>query len=136
MKLATTTGDLAAYAPTQPEAIELAMKAGFRNFDYNFGIDLSRRCGVFEKDFEGFYLDVKNKTEALGAKFVQAHSPMGRPIAADNEEFCAMTSRCVEACGILGIPNIVIHSGYDFGLTKEECFLKNREFFLPLLEII
>lgn len=135
MKLATTTGDLAAYAATQPEAVELAMKAGFKNFDYNFGIDFDRKCGVFEKDCEGFYYDVKTKTEALGAKFVQAHSPMGRPIDSGNEEFCAMTARCVEACGILGIPNIVIHSGYNFGLTKAECFAKNKEFFLPLLKI-
>ena len=135
MQLATTTGDLAAYAQTQPEAIALAMQAGFRNFDYNFGIDLDRKCGVFEKDCERYYYDVKNKTEALGARFVQAHSPMGRPIAQGNEEFCAMTARCVEACGILGLPNIVIHSGYDLGLTKDECFAKNKEFFLPLLDI-
>ncbi len=135
MKLATTTSDLAAYAPTQTRAIQLMAKCGFKNFDYNFGIDLSRRDGIFGGDFEGYCADVRAEVEKLGASIVQAHSPMGRPIAPDSAEFSEQTALCVRACGLLGIPNIVIHSGYEQGLSREECFGKNREFFLPLLRL-
>ena len=135
MKLATSTGDLAAYTATQADAIELISSAGFKYVDYNFGTDLARKDGIYGGDFSGHCAEVLRRAEKLGVKLVQAHSPMGSPIAPDNEEFCALTAKCVEACGIWGIPNLVIHSGYRSGLTKEECFLKNKEFFLPLLSL-
>lgn len=134
MKLATTTGDFAAYAATQQEAMRYIAKAGFRYLDYNFGMDYGRKNGIFSGDLDGYIDDVKKECDELEVRFVQAHSPMGKPIARGNEAFLNDTLKCVEACGMLGIPNIVVHSGYETGLTVEETFERNREFYAPLLE--
>ncbi|MBR4940721.1 MAG: sugar phosphate isomerase/epimerase [Clostridia bacterium] len=135
MKLATTTGDLAGFAKSHTEAMEITSRAGFTHFDYNFGVDSWLGKGVYSRDSQGYYENIREFAEEKGFHLVQAHSPMGRPIAADNEAFLKLTADCVEACGKMGIPQIVVHSGYEMGLTKKECFARNREFFLPLLEV-
>ncbi len=134
MKLATTTGDFSAYTSSQTEAMKYINQAGFKYLDYNFGVDYNRRDGVYSDDFKGHIKKIKEAASELGVKFVQSHSPMGKPIADDNEQFIKDTLICVEACGELGIPSVVVHSGYESGLTKEEAFERNRVFFTPLLE--
>lgn len=134
MKLATTTGDFAGYTRSQTESIQYIHAAGFRYLDYNFGTDYARRNGIYGDDFQKYVEEVRSTVDSLGMKFVQSHSPMGKPIAPDNTAFLADTIRCVEACGAIGIPSIVVHSGYDVGLTKEEAFEKNKAFFMPILE--
>jgi len=47
------------------------------------------------------------------------------------------TKRSIEVCDILGIPNIVLHSGHQPNLTTEEFYEKNKAFyseFFPLME--
>ena len=135
MKLATTIGDFSGYANSPAQAIEYIAKAGFKCIDYGFGTDYAERSGVYAEDWNCYIESIKEKCENLGVKLVQAHSPMGRPISADNEQFIADTIRCVEACGMWGIKNLVVHTGYDFWLTKEECFEKNKAFFEPILAV-
>ena len=132
MKLATTTGDFSGYASTQTESMQYIREAGFRFMDYNFGSDYSRRDGFFAADWQDHLEQVKRKADELGAQFIQAHSPMGRPLADETGEFTADTARCVEACGLLGIKNIVIHSGYLHGISKEETFERNKVFYEKL----
>ena len=134
MKLATTTGDFSAYTTSQSEAIRYIREAGFRYADYNFGPDYARRDGVYAADYGAHIRAVGDTAERLGVRLIQAHSPMGKPIAADNAAFLADTLRCVEACGAWGIPNLVVHSGYESGLTVKECFERNKAFYLPLLD--
>jgi sugar phosphate isomerase/epimerase len=69
----------------------------------------------------------------MGIRLIQAHAPMGHPLE-DGGKLGNDTLRCVDACGYWGIPNLVVHSGYTQGITPEECFAQNREFFMPLLE--
>lgn len=133
MKLATTTGDFFAYTADQIEAITYIYEAGFRYLDYNFGIDYPNRTGAYAEDWQEQIARIKAHAERLGMQFVQAHSPMGRPLAEGNEEFIADTIRCIEVCAMLGIPNLVVHSGYLKNISKEECFAKNKEFFGKLL---
>ena len=73
--------------------------------------------------------------EELGVKLIQSHAPMGRPLADEDGSFLRDTAKCVEACGKMGIPNVVVHSGYLKDITKEECFERNKRFFMPLLEL-
>lgn len=134
MKLATTTGDFSQYTDSQELAIEYIAKSGFKYIDYNFGKDYSVRNGVYSENWKEHIENINKKCDDLGVKLIQSHSPMGRPVADDNKEFIADTIRCVEACGMMGIPNIVVHSGYAYWLTKEECFRKNKEFYMPILE--
>lgn len=137
MKIATTTGDFSAYTHDQAEAMRCIYEAGFRYIDYNFGLDYPERIGVFGPDWKEYAADLKRQADALGVRFVQSHAPMGRPLTEDPEQykqFIADNIRCIEACGILGIPSVVVHSGYSVGLTKEETFARNKEFYRPLLE--
>lgn len=133
MKLATTTGDFAAYTPSQAEAMQYIREAGFSCADYNFGSDYAARTGVYGPDPKAYFEEIRCAADALGLQLVQAHSPMGRPIAADNAAFIEDTLRCVDACGAWGIPNLVVHSGYLPGLSVEETYAKNKLFFQPLL---
>jgi len=133
MKLATTTGDYAAYTDSQAEALEHIHRAGFRYADYNFGVDYKRRSGVYVPDFEAYIHSICEAADRIGITLVQAHAPMGRPLL-DDGSLLADTIRCIDACGIWGIRNLVVHSGYAPGLSKEETFEKNKLFFLPLLE--
>lgn len=133
MKLATTTGDFAAYTNFQIESLEHIRKAGFRYADYNFGTDYRRQNGVWSENFEAYFEQVARATDDMGIRLIQAHAPMGRPLE-DGGKLRNDTLRCVDACGYWGIPNLVVHSGYTLGISPEECFAQNRAFFMPLLE--
>lgn len=135
MKLATTTGDFRGYAKTQAEAVKYISQAGFKYLDYNFGSDYSNRTGVFQENWREYLQDLKQTADELGVKFVQSHAPMGKPLGDTGAELLADTLRCVEACGILGIPNVVVHSGYLHGLSIEETYERNKHFFMPILEM-
>ena len=134
MKLATTTGDFRNYVSNQIDAFPLLLESGFCYLDYNFHIDRVRGDGVFGRDHLSYFGAVKEKAEKIGVKLVQAHAPMGDPIADGNEAFIEDTLRCVDASGAWGIPNLVIHMGYLPGLTVEETFKRNKEFFSRVLE--
>ncbi|MBR6708471.1 MAG: sugar phosphate isomerase/epimerase, partial [Clostridia bacterium] len=134
MKLATTTGDFGAYTSSQIESLRYIREAGFRYADYAFGRDLSGRTGVYAEDYPRYIAEVAEAADLIGIKLIQAHSPMGKPLAEDNAQFIADTVRCVEACGAWGIPNLVVHSGYLPGLTVEETYARNREFYAPILQ--
>lgn len=134
MKLATTTGDFWGYTHSQKDSMKYIREAGFRYMDYNFGGDYSNRSGVYSEQYLAHFEEITQQAEALGAKLVQAHAPMGKPLAEDNADFIADNIRCVEACGAWGIPNLVIHSGYTPGLTVQETYARNKEFYAPILE--
>jgi len=132
MYLATTTGDFGGYTPLQTQSMEYIHQSGFSYLDYNFGSDYARRDGVYSENWKDYLQTIREKAEELSVKFIQAHSPMGAPIAEGNDAFTEDTIRCVEACGILEIPNIVVHSGYTKGLTVAETFEKNKIFYEKL----
>lgn len=134
MKLATTTGDFRLYTNSQAESLRLIREAGFLYADYGFGVDYKNRSGVYTTDYVAYFDEIRRTCDALGIQLVQAHSPMGKPLAEDNQQFIEDTLRCVDACGVWGIPNLVVHSGYARGLSVEETFVKNKEFYAPLLE--
>jgi len=132
MYLATTTGDFGAYTHSQAESMAYIKQAGFRFLDYNFGSDYSRRDGVYSENWREYLAGIQEKADELGVKFIQSHSPMGAPIADGNDAFTEDTIRCVEACGILGVPTVVVHSGYIKGLSIKETFEKNKIFYEKL----
>ena len=133
MKLATTTGDFSSYTDSQAVALAHIRAAGFKYADYNFGIDHSLRNGVYSSDLARYTEEINKACEDIGIKLVQAHAPMGAPLE-DGGEILKDTLVCVDACGTWGIPNLVVHSGYTKGLSAEETFARNREFFMPILE--
>ena len=134
MKLATQTGDFTAYTRSQTECLRYIREAGFRYADYSFGHDYSTRTGVYVQDHESYFDEIKRAADEIGITLVQAHAPRGTPLKDPDGRFLADTIRCVDACGAWGIPNLVVHSGYTSGLSKEETFEANKHFFLPILE--
>ena len=134
MKLATTTGDFKDYAASQSEALRYIYEAGFRYADYSFGLDYRARKGVYEAEPNRYFDRILRAADTIGIKLVQAHAPMGKPLAEDAAAFIADTVRCIDACAAWGIPNLVVHSGYAYGLTIRETFRRNKEFYAPLLE--
>jgi len=134
MKLATTTGDLHAYTLSQQEAVKNICKAGFKYLDYNFHGDYTKNSGIFGSDPKAHIEDVKRLADSLGVKFVQAHSPMGKPLLEEGQaEFIEATRQCIEACAVLGVPNLVVHSGYVLGYSLDRTFEANKEFYMKLL---
>lgn len=134
MKLATSTGDFFGYTDSQIESLRLIYEAGFRYADYNFGCDYETRTGVYSADYLSYFDEVARAAKEIGITLIQAHSPMGAPLGEDNGQFIRDTIRCIDACGAWGIPNIVVHSGYLPGLSKEETIAKNKDFYAPLLK--
>jgi sugar phosphate isomerase/epimerase len=134
MKLATTTGDFHSYTHDQALCLRYIREAGFRYADYSFGADHSARGGVYAEDHEAYFAHISASAEEIGIKLVQAHAPLGSPLAEDGGQFLADTIRCVDACGAWGIPNLVVHSGYTRGLTVAETFAANKRFYAPILE--
>ncbi len=135
MKLATTTGDFLSYVNSQQESMACIRQCGFRYIDYSFGGDYAARTGVYAAGWKAYLEDVKRAADRLGVQFVQAHSPMGSPIRRGDYHaaFVEDTRRCIDACAALGVKNLVVHSGYEMGISREECFERNRDFFMELL---
>ena len=136
MKLATTTGDFSKFTNHGLEAIKYIHEAGFEFLDYSFDVDFQRGTGVFDKNSKNSVEMILKEAEKYKMRFVQAHSPMGSPITKDEnyEEFISGTKKCIEVCSKLGIKNLVVHSGYEKGLSKEETFERNKEFYLDILK--
>ncbi len=135
MKLATTTGDFAAHVSNQFEAVKAIAKAGFRYVDYSFGPDFRRKDGIYGADPQGYLNELLRLADSLECRFIQSHAPMGRPLVknAEWEDFMVANKKSIEACAILGIPYVVIHSGYAPGLSKEETMEQNKAFYDALL---
>ena len=74
MKLATTTGDFAAYTTDNIKAIEYIAEAGFKYIDYSFCIDHSNRTGVFGDD-ENYLDKLMQRIKNLDVELVQSHAP-------------------------------------------------------------
>lgn len=142
MRLATTIGDLKKYTHdgrSSAEAVRMFEGTGFRYLDYDFyNVIFPSSPFLSERWME----DVTQAAEAaasLGMRFVQAHSPNYNPFDpdADHEAGMLATLRSIEACGYLGIPNLVVHSGYTARLRypqdREEYFAENRKFYESLL---
>lgn len=135
MKLATTTSDFSLYTTSTAEAMEYIAQAGFKYIDYSFGNDYAENKGIFSENWEEYLQELLQKAEKLGVRFVQSHAPMGRPIVQGEgyQPFIEANLRCIEACAKLGIDNVVIHTGYAEGLSREECFDENKRFFEALI---
>ena len=144
MRLVSTTGDLARYYPGRSVAAPVeGMKAtGFRHLDYSFYRVMAPGHRFMTDDWVRQVEEAGEAAAKLGFDFVQAHSPDYNPFAdpADtvyHERGMLATLRSVEACGRLGIPAIVVHSGYGtdylYPGDREGYFAANRPFYEALI---
>lgn len=135
MKLSTTTGDFDRFLKTYQEKINCVCEAGFKYIDLSmYKIEEEDELLMSDEWFDNAKRILEN-TQRKGAEFVQAHAPGGNPISEDKpmvDKLVKATVRSIDVCGVLGIPNIVVHAGYLKGISKEESFEKNKSFFEKL----
>ncbi|MGN1121711.1 MAG: sugar phosphate isomerase/epimerase family protein [Eubacteriales bacterium] len=131
MKLATTTADFSRYFDSPEECIKHVVDAGFRYLDMSFYGEAKKDSRFFDADWRSYAKHLREYTQGLGARFVQAHSPGGNPLAYGEQRQLLVdaTIRSIEVCEILGIPNTVVHAGWRAGIGKEEYFQENLEFY-------
>ena len=138
MKLASTTGDFRGYAKTTADAVRFYEGTGFRHLDYNFYNVIYPESPFLGDRWLDEVEEAGREAERLGFDFIQAHSPNYNPFdpKADHEAGMLATIRSIEACGRLGIPNIVVHPGMTTELTypdgRDGYFSRNRDFYRSL----
>lgn len=138
MKIATTIKGIQPFVDTPEQVISAFSGTGFRYLDYDFGHVLHRENHWFMTDvWEREILKIKQTAEEAGIAFVQAHAP-SCVLRGDGLEMGILaTTRAIEACGILGIRNMVIHSGFfkelKYPQDQEQYFQENEPFFKALI---
>ena len=84
-------------------------------------------------NYKEYVKELKDLAKALEVEYVQAHLPNCNPMDKEHfEEYLRCTIRSIEVCGLLGIENAVIHTGWMDGVTKEDYFRINFEALKPL----
>ena len=143
MKLCTTTQDFAAYTSSPAEAVRLFEGTGFKCLDFNF-YQMNKPGHPFRgDDWKRDIEDAAIAAEDIGATFVQAHAPAGSFFSEgeEYEHFIRTTIRSIEACGFLGIRDIVVHPVFTYANTPDtgrkgylEYNKKFYENFFPAME--
>ena len=135
MKLATTTGDFDSFFQTYQERIDCVCEAGFKYIDLSMYVVGENDELLVSNNWCDNAKKLLENSKKMGVKFVQAHSPGGNPLSENKDsvdEIVNATIRSIDVCGVLGIPNIVVHAGMSKNISKEESFERNREFFKKL----
>lgn len=135
MKLATSTGDFDLYCDTYLERIKQVHNAGFKYIDLSLYTVSENDELIICDNWQKTVAEIKEYAKSNNIQFVQCHSPNTNPI--DPEQFekaVKWNIRAIEICGMLGIPNMVVHSGWDKNATKEEWFERNKYFFEQLFD--
>ncbi len=113
MKMATTIGEMYAFTESPAAAVRQYEGSGFRYLDYSFYSAVSAKDHPFMGDgWKNIILEAKQAADELGFTFVQAHAPACSLKEEKRERELLGTIRSIEACGMLGIKNMVIHSGF------------------------
>lgn len=142
MKIATTINEILDYVPTPADAVRSYKGSGFKYLDYSFYYDHKGNAPFLLDDERHWQDQVKAAIDAAdecGFTFVQAHAPGYNPLSSMDYESCmrAMT-RSVEACHLLNIPVIVMHTSYGrqhlYPMDKAKYFEYNRGFVGRMLE--
>ena len=141
MKIATTIGEMYRFVQNDPvKAIECYEGTGFRYLDYSFyNVLTSPNHPFMEDDWKKQIQSAKAAVQKLGMTFVQAHSPDYNPLQPEYDHPKGLTGvlRSIEACGMLGIRNLVLHAGawhnYRYPNDKEAYFEANRPFFTAMI---
>ncbi len=142
MKIATTTDEIYPFTDSDPvKSVPYYEGTGFRYLDYSFYPSNRPGCRFLTEDWLREVEETAECAEKYGFTFVQAHSPNYNPFrSVEDTEYHAAgmkaTLRSIEACGRLGIPNIVVHTGYGpeclYPQDREDYFQKNKAFLSKL----
>lgn len=137
MKLATTTADFDSYCDSYAECLARIRAAGFSCVDLNLYTVSDHKSLLVSDDWRSVTNSLLQEADRLGVTFVQAHAPGGNPMKEETvDELFDVTARTLEICAELGIPNVVVHSGWAPGVGKEEYFERNAAFYRRLFPVM
>ncbi len=137
MKLATTTADFDGYCDSYTECLERIRAAGFSCVDLNLYTVSDHKSLLVTDDWRTVTSSLLADADRLGLTFVQAHAPGGNPMKDETvDELFAVTARTLEICAVLGIPHVVVHSGWAPEVSKEVYFEKNAAFYRRLFPVM
>lgn len=135
MKLATTTGDFDLYTTDYLERLQLVRQAGFRYIDLSVYDLTADDPLILGDDWEKAADALLSYAQENGMQFVQCHAPNTNPLdPAQEDQAVQWTIRTLALCERLGIPNMVIHAGWDPDATRQEWFPRNKAFFTRLFD--
>ena len=136
MILATTTEDFARYTDSHEERILHLYEAGFRYIDLSL-YHMRKDDPLLGDDFKEAAESLLAYAEGLGMQFVQCHAPAVNCLRSDEdfENGIKAVSRAIEICGILGIPTVVTHVGYNKALDEDGWREGNLRFYRALMPI-
>ena len=137
MKLATQMIDFAGYADGFPNIIRMFKNTPFQYLDFGLYMDFSN------DNWRDEINRCAEAAEEIGVSFVQAHAKDFKPFYSDKDikTEIMMMERSLEACAMLGIPNMVVHAGSPEGFRamypyhgREEFFEYNKKMYSLLFE--
>lgn len=134
MRLATTTGDFDEYTSDYLERIRYVQEAGFRYLDLSL-YTVTEEDPLFGPGWRAYAELLGSYAEKNGLHFVQAHSPSTNNLNGESgyQDAVWKTIRSIEVCGVLGIPNIVVHAGWNSDIRdRDTWFAENKKFFSEL----
>ncbi len=130
MILATSTGDFANYLPAMEQQLAALAEAGFRHIDLSFYREKAD-SRFMQPDWQHSVSSLAHTAAALGLDFVQCHLPDVNPLHCTAQDV-EVTVRCLQVCGLLGIPLAVAHIGWAPELTVPQHLQANRAYFEQL----
>ena len=138
MILATTTEDFFSFAATHEERVLHLYEAGFRYVDLSLEHP-QNDDPLYGDDYLSAAKKLREYAESLGMRFVQCHAPSCNFLAEEDKSAPrakAAFTRAIEVCGVLGIPNVVTHAGWQRApISFEEWTDRNRAFYLSLMPV-
>lgn len=141
MKIATTIEEMYPYFPAPADAVRSYVGSGFKYLDYGFYNDFLEGSPFMLDDDSLWRNQVAETAQAAaecGFTFVQAHLPGYNPLGnADHPRCMRAMVRSAEACGMLGIPAMVVHTSFSgqhlYPRDQKEYFACNKDFLAPIL---
>ena len=131
MKIVNSTVELARYFPCHVDRARCLYEAGYTGIDLSFFYENRPDSRFLLPDWKHEVDDLLRFRDETGVEFLQSHLPSGDPLR--EEALLQRDIRCLEVCGMLGIPTAVIHAGALPGMGKEEFFEKNAAYVRRLL---
>ena len=131
MLLATTTEDFHPFTSDHRERVRLCAEAGFRSIDLSLYTP-AMGDPLFGADWQKAAEELLSYAERLGVRFVQCHAPAVNCLA-DYDKAVTLTERAIEICGVLHIPIMVTHAGYDAATDEDAWRDGNLRFYRALM---
>ena len=115
--------------------LDLAGKTNFKNADMSLHQLDYAGSAMLSTDWRKWAEKIKIAADKNGIKLIQAHSSDSTyETGVERDRTVEIIKREIEICGILGIPQIVVHSVFKSGNTWKQFRMQNKHFYESLID--